>query len=122
MPDGTQKDNEFFDEVFGVTESAAARINILLKEETESHRKFMRVAVEGGGCSGFQYIFKFDEHKNEDDLVFEKDGIDVVVDSLSLELIKGGILDYTEELIGSYFQVINPNASSSCGCGTSFSI
>ena len=66
--------------------------------------------------------YKFDTQKNDDDLVFEKNGIEVVVDEVSLELVHGGTLDYVEELIGSYFQVTNPNASSSCGCGTSFSI
>ena len=80
----------------------------------------MRVAVEGGGCSGFQYIFKFDSIKNSDDLIFKKNDVSVVIDEISLELIKNGTLDYTEELIGSYFQVINPNASSACGYGTSF--
>ena len=82
----------------------------------------LRVYIEGGGCSGFQYIFKFDSIKNSDDLIFKKNDVSVVIDEISLELIKGGTLDYTEELIGSYFQVINPNASSACGCGTSFSI
>ena len=90
--------------------------------EEESEKKFMRVAVEGGGCSGFQYIFKFDTERNNDDLVFEKNGVEVVVDEISLELVTGGRLDYVEELIGSYFHIVNPNASSSCGCGTSFSI
>ena len=67
-------------------------------------------------------IFKFDSVKSHDDLVFEKNDVSVVIDEISLELLKGGTLDFTEELIGSYFQVINPNASSGCGCGTSFSI
>ena len=107
---------------FGLTETAATRIGKLLIDEGEPPNAFMRVGVEGGGCSGFQYTFKFDTQKNDDDLVFEKNGVEVVVDEVSLELIHGGTLDYVEELIGSYFQVTNPNASSSCGCGTSFSI
>ena len=107
---------------FGLSESAARRISVLLKDEETVEAKFMRVAVEGGGCSGFQYIFSFDTTKNKDDLVFEKDGVEVVVDEVSLELVSGGQLDYVEELIGSYFQVVNPNASSSCGCGASFSL
>ena len=107
---------------FGLTETAATKISKLLIDEGEPENAFMRVAVEGGGCSGFQYTFKFDNQKNEDDLVFKKNGIEVVVDQISLELVHGGTLDYVEELIGSYFQVTNPNASSSCGCGTSFSI
>lgn len=122
MPNGAIENLESTDEVFGVTDNAAARINTLLGEELDADNKFMRIAVEGGGCSGFQYIFKFDTYKNDDDLTFNKNGIDVVVDAVSLELLNGGVLDYTEELIGSYFQVINPNASSACGCGTSFSI
>lgn len=107
---------------FNVSDNAAQRISALLKDEQEADSKFMRVAVEGGGCSGFQYIFKFDSIKNSDDFIFEKNDVSVVIDEISLELIKGGTLDYIEELIGSYFQVINPNASSGCGCGTSFSI
>jgi iron-sulfur cluster insertion protein len=109
-------------EPFGLTETAATKISKLLTDERAPQNTFMRVAVEGGGCSGFQYTFKFDTQKNDDDLVFEKNGIEVVVDEVSLELVHGGKLDYVEELIGSYFQVTNPNASSSCGCGTSFSI
>ena len=109
-------------QVFSVSDNAARKISALLKDEQEADIKYMRVAVEGGGCSGFQYIFKLDSIKNPDDLIFEKNDVSVIVDEISLELIKGGMLEYTEELIGSYFQVINPNASSACGCGTSFSI
>tara|TARA_B110000467_G_C18328812_1_gene491303 strand:- start:714 stop:1082 length:369 start_codon:yes stop_codon:yes gene_type:complete len=122
MPSNLLKDNDVDTEPFGLTESAAVQISKLLLMEGEPEKKFMRVAVEGGGCSGFQYIFKFDTERNNDDLVFEKNGVEVVVDEISLELITGGRLDYVEELIGSYFQIANPNASSSCGCGTSFSI
>ena len=102
-----------------VTEKAFER---LAEIGAQAKGKALRIAVEGGGCSGFQYIFKFDTERNNDDLVFEKNGVEVVVDEISLELITGGRLDYVEELIGSYFQIANPNASSSCGCGTSFSI
>ena len=119
MPDGVVGTDT---QAFGLTESAARRIAVLLKDEDMAEAKFMRVAVEGGGCSGFQYIFKFDATKNDDDLVFETGGVQVVVDEVSLELVSGGRLDYVEELIGSFFQVVNPNASSSCGCGTSFSL
>jgi iron-sulfur cluster insertion protein len=122
MPDGSLERHDLNIQPFGLTKNAATQIAKLLLNEAESEDKFMRVAVEGGGCSGFQYIFNFDTQKNNDDHSFEKDGIFVVVDEISLELIKGGALDYVEELIGSYFQVVNPNASSSCGCGTSFSI
>ena len=122
MPSNLLKDNDVDTKPFGLTESAAVQISKLLLMEGEPEKKFMRVAVEGGGCSGFQYIFKFDTERNNDDLVFEKNGVEVVVDEISLELVTGGKLDYVEELIGSYFQIANPNASSSCGCGTSFSI
>ena len=122
MPSNLLKDNDVDTKPFGLTESAAVQISKLLLMEGEPEKKFMRVAVEGGGCSGFQYIFKFDTERNNDDLVFEKNGVEVVVDEISLELVTGGRLDYVEELIGSYFQIANPNASSSCGCGTSVSI
>lgn len=122
MPSDLLVNNDVETKPFGLTESAAVQISKLLLMEEESEKKFMRVAVEGGGCSGFQYIFKFDTERNNDDLVFEKNGVEVVVDEISLELVTGGRLDYVEELIGSYFQIANPNASSSCGCGTSFSI
>ncbi|MBT5911314.1 MAG: iron-sulfur cluster insertion protein ErpA [Rhodospirillaceae bacterium] len=122
MPSDLLVNNDVETKPFGLTESAAVQISKLLLMEEGSEKKFMRVAVEGGGCSGFQYIFKFDTERNNDDLVFEKNGVEVVVDETSLELVTGGRLDYVEELIGSYFQIANPNASSSCGCGTSFSI
>ena len=122
MPDGSLEHHDLNIQPFGLTRNAATQIAKLLSNETKSEDKFMRVAVDGGGCSGFQYIFNFDTQKNNDDHSFEKDGIVVIVDDISLELIKGGVLDYVEELIGSYFQVVNPSASSSCGCGTSFSI
>jgi iron-sulfur cluster insertion protein len=105
---------------FSVSESAARRIAFLAAKE---HKPvMMRVAVLGGGCSGFQYNFSFEEAKNEDDLLIERDGATVVVDSTSLELLKGSELDFVEEMVGSSFQVKNPNATSSCGCGNSFSV
>lgn len=107
---------------FSVTESAARRIAALRKMEGDSDGLVMRVAILGGGCSGFQYTFDFDRAINDDDHVFERDGVQVVVDDVSLDLLAGAQLDYKEELIGSYFAVENPNASSSCGCGTSFAI
>lgn len=83
--------------------------------------KALRVAVEGGGCSGFQYDIRLDD-PSDDDLVLEKDGLRVVVDSVSLPFLADAVIDFSEELIGARFTVDNPNASSSCGCGTSFSI
>ena len=105
---------------FSVTENAAKRIAFLAAKEAKP--VMMRVAVLGGGCSGFQYNFSFDEQRNEDDLLIERNGAAVVVDSTSLELLKGSELDYVEEMVGSAFQVKNPNATSSCGCGNSFSV
>jgi len=105
---------------FSVSESAARRIAFLAAKEAKP--VLMRVAVLGGGCSGFQYNFSFEEGRNEDDLLIERDGASVVVDSTSLELLKGSELDYVEEMVGSSFQVKNPNATSSCGCGNSFSV
>ncbi|NQW09035.1 MAG: iron-sulfur cluster insertion protein ErpA [Alphaproteobacteria bacterium] len=107
---------------FAVTANAARRIAALRKMEDDSDSLVMRVAILGGGCSGFQYTFDFDRAINDDDHVFERDGVQVVVDDVSLDLLAGAQLDYKEELIGSYFAVENPNASSSCGCGTSFAI
>lgn len=83
--------------------------------------KGLRVAVEGGGCSGFQYDIRLDDPA-EDDLVLEKDGQKVLVDSVSLPFLANAIIDFSDELIGARFVIDNPNATSSCGCGTSFSI
>jgi len=106
---------------FGITSAAARQIAALRDTETNDGL-MLRVTVEGGGCSGFQYVFGFDESVNDDDAVFEHDGVKVVVDAVSLDFLRGAQLDYVEELVGSYFAVKNPNATSSCGCGTSFSI
>ncbi len=105
---------------FSVTPSAAKQIAFLAAKEPKP--VMMRVAVLGGGCSGFQYNFSFEEGKNDDDLLIERDGAAVVVDSTSLELLKGSELDFVQEMVGSAFQVKNPNATSSCGCGNSFSL
>src|SRR6266403_1849835 len=108
------------DTTFSVSETAAKRIAFLASKEAKP--VMMRVAVLGGGCSGFQYNFSFEEQRNEDDLVIERDGAAVLVDSTSLELLKGSQLDYVNEMVGASFQVNNPNATSSCGCGNSFSV
>jgi iron-sulfur cluster insertion protein len=104
-----------------VTENAARRI-ATLKTQEQAQSAFLRIAVSGGGCSGFQYGFSFDEQRNDDDFVFERDGVAVVVDDVSLDLLNGAELDFVEDLMGASFQVRNPNAASSCGCGNSFSI
>ena len=106
--------------IFGLSEAAARRITQLL--ESEPVGSFFRVAVNGGGCSGFQYDFSIDKDRQEDDLVFISHDVEVVVDEMSLELIDQAELDYVQDLMGSYFAVTNPNATASCGCGTSFSI
>lgn len=106
--------------LFSLSESAAARITQLL--DSEPSDSFFRVAVLGGGCSGFQYNFSIDKNRQDDDLVFVAHGVEVVVDEMSLELIDHAELDYVQDLMGSYFAVTNPNATASCGCGTSFSI
>ena len=104
-----------------LTENAARRIAVL-KTQEQAERAFLRIAVSGGGCSGFQYGLTFDDQRNEDDFVFERDGIAVVVDDVSLGLLNGAEVDFVEDLMGASFQVRNPNAASSCGCGNSFSI
>jgi iron-sulfur cluster insertion protein len=104
-----------------ITDSAARRIAALMQEEANP-KLMLRVAVSGGGCSGFQYGFTLDESRLEDDRLFEQSGIKVVIDQTSLELIQGAEIDFVEELVGASFQVRNPNASSSCGCGNSFSL
>jgi iron-sulfur cluster insertion protein len=104
--------------------NAAKRISWMIAQEaqTAQERLMLRVAVSGGGCSGFQYGFSFDDTVNPDDRTFERDGVTAVVDEASLELLAGSEVDYVEDLVGASFQIKNPNAASSCGCGSSFSI
>lgn len=104
-----------------ISDNAAKRIATLVEMEEQDGMR-LRVAVSGGGCSGFQYGFSLDNEQNDDDLLFEKNGIEVVVDETSLDFLKGSELDFVEDLIGSYFSMKNPNASSTCGCGTSFAV
>jgi iron-sulfur cluster insertion protein len=104
-----------------LTENAARHIAALRTQE-QAEEALLRIAVSGGGCSGFQYGFSLDDQKNEDDVVFERDGVGVVVDEVSLDLLKGAEIDFVEDLMGAAFQIRNPNAASSCGCGNSFSI
>ena len=104
-----------------ITDSAARRIAALAAQE-EATGAFLRIAVSGGGCSGFQYGLSFDDQKNPDDFVFERAGVAVVVDDTSLDLLNGAEVDFVEDLMGASFQIRNPNAASSCGCGNSFSV
>src|SRR3979409_365817 len=101
-------------------ERAARRIVEILREDA-SHG-MLRVAVTGGGCSGFQYDFCLDDARGEDDLVIARDGAMVLIDPVSLGFLKGAEIDFADEMIGAAFRITNPNATSSCGCGTSFSV
>lgn len=103
-----------------LTERAARRIAAILAKERENAA--LRVSVSGGGCSGFQYGFELDAGRGEDDLVIEQDGATVLIDSVSLMYLAGSEIDFVDDLIGASFQVRNPQATASCGCGTSFSI
>lgn len=105
---------------FSLSERAAARIAEIIA--AEGRAAALRVAVLAGGCSGFQYRFELDGSAQEDDLLIEAGRARVLVDPASLDLLAGAQLDYTDELMGSHFTVKNPNATSSCGCGTSFSV
>ena len=109
-------------EQFAVTDRAAVRIAEIVAETKQASEVAFRVAVLAGGCSGFQYKFELDPETQPDDLIIEQGPARVVVDSVSLDLLAGSELDYTDELMGSHFAVRNPNAKSACGCGTSFSI
>ncbi len=100
--------------------SAAKQINAIMAKQSQA--SYLRVSVEGGGCSGFQYKFDFAAAPNDDDIVLERDGAKIVIDSISVDLLEGSEIDYTNELIGSAFKIHNPNAVAACGCGTSFSI
>jgi iron-sulfur cluster assembly accessory protein len=103
-----------------VSAKAAKRIAEILKAEAEP--SMLRVAVTGGGCSGFQYNFTIDDTRMDDDLVIARDGATVLVDPMSLDFLKGSEIDFVDDLIGAAFKIHNPNATSSCGCGTSFSV
>jgi len=105
-----------------VTLSPAAAQRIRAIGETEGRPVMLRVAVEGGGCSGFQYQFDLVDQAQPDDLKVERDGAAALVDVVSLALLKGSEIDFVDELAGAEFRVKNPNAKSSCGCGVSFSI
>ncbi|HET6606690.1 MAG TPA: iron-sulfur cluster insertion protein ErpA [Rhodopila sp.] len=109
-------------EQFAVTDRAAARISEIVAESKAAADTALRIAVLAGGCSGFQYKFELDTQTQPDDLIIERGPARVVVDAVSLDLLAGSELDFTDELIGSHFAVKNPNAKSACGCGTSFSI
>ncbi len=103
-----------------VTERAAQRVKKILAREPEG--SLLRVSVNGGGCSGFQYAFDIVQSRADDDLLIERDGVGVLIDPVSLDFLRGAKIDFVDDLMGQAFRIDNPNASSSCGCGTSFSV
>ncbi|MDR4653126.1 MAG: iron-sulfur cluster insertion protein ErpA [Nitrosomonas sp.] len=103
------------------TESAADKVRQLIEEEGNPALK-LRVFINGGGCSGFQYGFTFDETVNDDDMITEKNGVQLLVDSMSYQYLVGAEIDYQENIQGAQFVIKNPSASSTCGCGSSFSV
>jgi iron-sulfur cluster insertion protein len=103
------------------TAAAAAKVGALIREEGNAELK-LRVYISGGGCSGFQYGFEFDENQAEDDLALQRDGVTLLVDPLSLQYLVGAEVDYSESLHGAQFVIRNPNAKTTCGCGSSFAV
>ncbi len=103
-----------------ISASAAARIKEILAEQASA--SMLRVGVKGGGCSGFSYVFDFADAVNDDDILIERDGAQVVIDETSIPFMEGSEIDFVDELIGASFKIKNPNATASCGCGTSFSV
>jgi iron-sulfur cluster insertion protein len=114
-PINQQTDAQLF-----ATPRAVQQLLALQQNEAENSR--FRIGVFSGGCAGFQYSFSFDQAQNEDDIIFSTDGIECIVDEMSMSFLNGVILDYEEDMMGASFQLKNPNASSACGCGSSFSI
>lgn len=104
-----------------ITDSALVKIVDILAEENNPKAK-LRTFVQGGGCSGFSYGFTLDEEQNEDDFVIDKPGAIILIDSMSMQYLQGASIDYKEELMGSQFVIVNPNAQSTCGCGSSFTV
>lgn len=103
------------------TDDAAAKVKSLIEEEG-NNALMLRVFISGGGCSGFQYGFTFDENLTEGDTVIEKGGVKLLIDPMSFQYLVGGEIDYTESLEGAQFVIRNPNATTTCGCGSSFSV
>jgi iron-sulfur cluster insertion protein len=104
-----------------ITDAALTKIADLFAEEGNPNLK-LRTFVQGGGCSGFSYGFTFDELTNDDDFIIEKDNIIVLIDAMSMQYLQGAKIDYKEDIMGAQFSITNPNAQSTCGCGSSFSI
>jgi iron-sulfur cluster insertion protein len=104
-----------------ISESAKEKILLLLQEENNPDLK-LRTFVQGGGCSGFSYGFTFDEDQNDDDFEFDIGEYKMLVDSMSMQYMTGAVIDYKEDIMGSSFSIKNPNAQTTCGCGSSFSV
>ncbi|XP_077394023.1 iron-sulfur cluster assembly 2 homolog, mitochondrial [Festucalex cinctus] len=116
--DATNRQRSELDAHVVLTESCVKRLGEIMEKG-----EYLRIRVEGGGCSGFQYKFSFDSKKSEDDSVFEQDGVGIIVDQDSLEFVRGATVDYSQELIRATFQVLkNPQADHGCSCGSSFSV
>ena len=113
--------NEMTADLLIFTDSAASKVKQLIDEEGNAELK-LRVFVSGGGCSGFQYGFTFDEVVNEDDTVLDKNGVQLLIDPMSFQYLSGAEIDYQEGLEGAQFVIKNPNATTTCGCGSSFSV
>ena len=114
-------DYQSLDRPLNFTAAAAAKVRELIQEEGNAALA-LRVYIQGGGCSGFQYGFEFDETQGEDDLAIVTDGVTLLVDPLSLQYLMGAIVDYSESLTGAQFVIRNPNAKTTCGCGSSFTM
>lgn len=114
-------ETESKERVMTLSDAAVARLRTIFSQEGDLSL-MLRITVSGGGCSGFQYGFDFEKKIQQDDHIFEKDGIRIVTDDSSLDLLDGSELHFSDDLIGAAFQVRNPNATASCGCGTSFAI
>jgi iron-sulfur cluster insertion protein len=121
MPNVEAMETGVLDQPLSLSQSAARRIAEIVAAENNPDLK-LRIAVSGGGCSGFQYGFTLDDTVNDDDLRIERDGATLLVDAVSLDFMRGAEVDFVEDLAGAAFQIRNPNAKTSCGCGTSFSV
>lgn len=121
MTDAVMIDDEVVSSPIIFTDNAAVKVGEMLAEEGDPALK-LRVYVTGGGCSGFQYSFAFDDQVAEDDMVVEKAGVALLVDAMSFQYMMGATIDYQEGLEGARFVITNPNATATCGCGSSFSV
>ena len=120
MPDATETPTDTH-EGLKIGEGAVTRIKQLIESEGKPDLK-LRIGITGGGCSGFQYNFSLDDKTADDDVVFEENGVQVLVDETSLPFVSGAVLNFNTDMMGAYFVMDNPNADSTCGCGSSFSV